>query len=53
MIQGCETAHLLKGCIDTHIHGAPDVVPRKMDDLALARDAAKAGMRGLVLKRLR
>jgi hypothetical protein len=45
-----EALEILKGSIDTHIHGGPDVVPRKMDDVALARDALKAGMRGLVLK---
>ena len=45
-----ELEQLLQGCIDTHIHSAPDVVPRKMDDLALAREAAKAGMRGVIIK---
>jgi hypothetical protein len=45
-----EAREILKGSIDTHIHGGPDVVPRKMDDVELTRDAAAAGMRGLVLK---
>jgi len=45
-----EVAHILQGCIDTHVHSSPDVVPRKMDDLALARDAARSGLRGFVIK---
>jgi hypothetical protein len=45
-----EALEILKGSIDTHIHSGPDVVPRKMDDVALARDALRSGMRGLVLK---
>ena len=27
---------LLEGAFDTHIHSAPDVLPRKFDDLELA-----------------
>ena len=45
-----EATLLIKGSIDTHIHSGPDVVPRKMNDFELARDCAKAGMRGLVVK---
>lgn len=40
----------LEGLIDLHIHTAPDVVPRALDDLAAARAAAQAGMRAIVLK---
>ena len=36
--------------IDMHIHSAPDVWPRKMDDLELAQQAAARGMRAIVLK---
>jgi hypothetical protein len=43
-------AALLKGSIDTHIHTGPDVLPRKIDDMALARDAAKVGMKAVVAK---
>jgi hypothetical protein len=36
--------------MDLHIHAAPDIVPRLMDDLALARAARDAGMAAIVLK---
>lgn len=41
---------LVRGAYDMHIHSAPDIIPRKADDLDLARRAAEAGMAGLVLK---
>jgi hypothetical protein len=40
----------LAGTIDMHVHTSPDVGPRKMDDLELARKAANAGMRAILLK---
>lgn len=40
----------LVGAIDTHVHSAPDTVARAQDDLELARSAAAAGMRAIVLK---
>jgi len=40
----------LSGTIDMHIHSAPDVRPRKMDDLEMARQAAARGMSAIVLK---
>lgn len=40
----------LHGAIDTHVHSAPDTVPRAQDDIELARSAAEAGMRAIVLK---
>lgn len=33
-----------------HVHSAPDVVPRLLDDIELVEQATKAGMRALVLK---
>lgn len=39
-----------QGIIDTHVHTAPDVVPRLMDDLEIARGADQAGYRAVVLK---
>ncbi len=43
--------HLLTGCIDMHLHFAPDPFrERKATALSLARQAAEVGMRGLVLK---
>lgn len=45
------TLHALPfGVIDTHVHAAPDIIPRKMDDHELVRSARDAGYRGLVLK---
>jgi uncharacterized protein DUF6282 len=41
---------LLRGAFDTHIHVAPDVVPRKIDDISLARRFERLGMAGFVLK---
>ncbi len=41
---------LLRGAIDTHVHSAPDVIPRKLDDLELVEQARHVGMRALVLK---
>jgi hypothetical protein len=41
---------LLRGAYDTHIHVAPDVVERKIDDIALARRLKELGMDGVVLK---
>ena len=45
-----QARELLVGAIDTHIHTAPDVVPRRLDDREAARQAAEAGMRAIVLK---
>lgn len=42
--------HLPPGVIDTHVHAGPDVVPRLMDDHALAAAARDAGYRGIVIK---
>jgi Family of unknown function (DUF6282) len=41
---------LLRGAYDTHIHVAPDVVPRIVDDVTLARRFLDLGMDGFVLK---
>jgi hypothetical protein len=41
---------LLRGAYDTHLHIAPDVVPRKIDDISLARRFEQLGMAGFVLK---
>ncbi len=40
----------LEGAIDLHIHSAPDVDPRRYDDLELAREAARAGLRAILIK---
>jgi hypothetical protein len=41
---------LLRGAFDTHIHIGPDVVPRIVDDLTLARRFSELGMEGFILK---
>jgi hypothetical protein len=41
---------LLQGAFDTHLHIAPDVVPRIVDDVTLARQFAQRGMAGFQLK---
>jgi hypothetical protein len=43
-------ADLLAGAVDLHVHTAPDLVERFESDVALARDAREAGMRGVVVK---
>jgi hypothetical protein len=40
----------LSGLIDMHIHTAPDVSPRALDDVEAARQAAEAGMRAIAFK---
>jgi hypothetical protein len=40
----------LRGAFDLHLHSAPEVFPRLGDDLAVARQAALAGLAGIVLK---
>lgn len=38
------------GSYDLHVHVAPDVMPRRTDDLTLARRCAETGIAGFVLK---
>ncbi|MFN0101541.1 MAG: DUF6282 family protein [Bryobacteraceae bacterium] len=40
----------LRGAADLHVHSAPDVVPRRFDDIELAREAARGGFGALLLK---
>lgn len=40
----------LLGVIDTHVHTAPDAVPRLMSDVEMAHAARQAGYRAIVLK---
>ena len=42
--------HDLQGLIDMHIHSAPDIRQRKMNDLELMEAAVKLGVRGIVIK---
>jgi hypothetical protein len=41
---------LLRGAYDLHVHIAPDVVARRIDDLSLARRFAELGLAGFQLK---
>jgi hypothetical protein len=41
---------LLRGAIDTHVHISPDVVPRKIDDVSLARRCLELGLGGFLMK---
>lgn len=41
---------LLQGSIDVHIHSAPDIFPRIMNDVDLALMAKQEGMRAILIK---
>jgi hypothetical protein len=41
---------LVRGAYDTHIHVAPDVMERRIDDVDLARRCLEVGLAGFVLK---
>lgn len=41
---------LLEGAIDIHIHSAPDVYPRLLNDIELALQAKEMGMRAILVK---
>lgn len=45
-----EDLELLKGAIDMHVHSAPDLFARSIDHIDLAKQAAEAGMKGIMLK---
>jgi len=45
-----EYYNVLRGTIDLHIHSTPDAFPRLLDDLEVAKQAAQAGMRAILLK---
>ncbi len=42
--------NLLEGSIDVHIHSAPDIFPRIMNDVDLALSAKEEGMRAILIK---
>lgn len=45
-----KTMDLLKGAIDIHIHSAPDVYPRILNDIELALQAKELGMQAILVK---
>ncbi|MBW2427926.1 MAG: hypothetical protein JRF56_03135 [Deltaproteobacteria bacterium] len=44
------TARLLEGAYDIHLHASPDVIPRAIDLKQLCIEAERAGMAGILLK---
>lgn len=42
--------NILEGAYDLHVHSGPDIMPRKFDDLELAKRIKEAGMAGYVMK---
>jgi hypothetical protein len=49
-VPSAEARDLVRGAFDTHVHIAPDVVERSVDDVSLARRFADLGLAGFVLK---
>ena len=41
---------LLKDAYDLHVHSAPDLLPRKMDDIEMAQRIIASGMKGYAIK---
>ena len=41
---------LIRGAYDLHVHSAPDVLPRKMDDIDMAERIKESGMAGYAIK---
>lgn len=41
---------LIKGAYDLHVHSAPDVLPRKMNDIEMAKRIRDSGMGGYAIK---
>jgi len=49
-VPSARARELVTGAYDTHIHVAPDVMRRRIDDISLARRFQEVGMAGFVLK---
>lgn len=43
-------SRLLKGALDLHVHSGPSTMPRQLDHMQAAEEAAAAGMRGVLFK---
>jgi len=41
---------LVRGAFDLHVHSGPDVMPRRIDDIDLARRCREVGLSGYVIK---
>lgn len=42
--------NLIQGAYDLHVHSAPDVLPRRMNDIEMARRIVASGMGGYAIK---
>jgi Family of unknown function (DUF6282) len=40
----------IRGAVDVHVHVGPDVIPRRLDDIDLAREFQRHGLDGFVIK---
>jgi Family of unknown function (DUF6282) len=49
-VPSTEARELVRGAFDLHVHIAPDVIERRIDDLSLARRFAELGLAGVALK---
>ena len=47
---GKQAAKMLPGTIDFHIHTGPDIYPRLLNDIEVARQAKRAGMKAILIK---
>lgn len=45
-----DNKELIRGAYDLHVHSAPDVLPRKMDDIDMAQRIKDSGMAGYAIK---
>lgn len=50
MVDDKTAQQMLTGAFDMHVHSGPDVLPRKFDDIDLAKRVQEKGMGGFVLK---
>ena len=45
-----QAGKMLQGTIDFHIHTGPDIYPRLLNDIEVARQAKRAGMKAILIK---
>jgi hypothetical protein len=50
IIPSSDAWETLQGAYDVHVHVAPDVIARRIDDLDLAKEFLEKGLRGFILK---
>lgn len=50
MKEGKIIGDLLKGAVDVHLHTAPDIFERRLNDVEAAQQAKNAGMKAIVIK---